>query len=238
LGRSAQMKQPQSQCGIAALRPSKWLHQRFCARQPWGGEYRLVLHRRLTTQSRGRLARTRKPPLTSNVRQRELKADFMPHLPLPAARCLSLDASCPWERRAHFSVGLGCPSFGGQRTLRSRSGRLLASLGTCRRSSLFAKRPRRLPAHSIVGSVARVSALSRSPRLAGRRQKQYCKGWPNFEYQMPEVSTRHGRASGHSTQSLPAVAASRSGRPLAQPGSPNHSVKGTSRKRAAPYVER
>jgi hypothetical protein len=197
---------------------------------------RLVHLRCLTPPSRGRPAGG--PPLTSNVRQRELKADFMPHLPLPAARCPSLDALSQWERRAHFSVGFGCPSFGGQRTLRSRSSRLLASLGTCRRSSLFAKRPRRLPAHSIVGGVARVSALSRSPRLASHRQKQYCKGWPNFECQMPQVSTRQRRAPWRPSPSLSPVAASRSGHPHAQPGSPNRSVKGTSRKRAAPYVER
>jgi hypothetical protein len=167
-----------------------------------------------------------------------LKAQFMPRLPLPAAQCLSLDTWSQWERHARFSVGLGCPSFGGQRADRGGASRLLASLVASKRSSLFAKRPRRVPAHSIVGSTARVSVISRSPRLAGRREKQYCKGWPNFEHQMPEVSTRQRRTSGASSQSSSAVAASRSGQILAQPGSPNHSVKGTSRKRAAPYVER
>jgi len=162
----------------------------------------------------------------------------MPRLPFPAAQCLSLDALSQWEGRARFSVGLGCPSYGGQRTVGADSSRLLASLVTSRRSSLFVKRRRRLPAHSIVVGMARVSAISLSPRFACRRQKQCCKGWPNFEHQMPEVSTRRRRASGHSTQSLPAVAVSRSGHLLALSGSPNRSVKGTSRKRAAPYVER
>ena len=162
----------------------------------------------------------------------------MPHLPFPAAQSLSLDALSQWERRAHFSVGVGCPSFGGQRTGRGGAIRLLASFVTNRRSSLFAKGATWFPAHSIVGGVARVSARSRSPRLASRTENQCCKGWPNFEHQMLEVSTRQRHASGQLSQSCSAVAASRSGQLLAQPGSPNRSVKGTSRKRAAPYVER
>jgi hypothetical protein len=162
----------------------------------------------------------------------------MPRLPLPAAQCLSLDALSQWERRARFSVGLGCPSFGGQRTGYGSSSRLLASLGTRRRSSLFAKHPSQVAGAHHRRRHGTSLCPSRVPRLAGRRQKQYCKGWPNFEYQMPEVSTRHGRASGRSSQSYSPVAVSRSGQLLAQPGSPNRSVKGTSRKRAAPYVER
>ena len=92
--------------------------------------------------------------------------------------------------------------------------------------------------YSSVGSRAQISAASRLPRLASKWQKQHCRGWPNLEHQMPEVPTRRRRASRPSSQSPSAVAASRSGHRLAQSGSPNHSVKGTSRKRAAPYVER
>jgi hypothetical protein len=189
----------------------------------------------LTPPSRGRPAGG--PPLTSNVRQCELKAKFMPHLPSPAAQYLSLDTLSQWERRARFSVSVGCPPFGGQRTVSADSSLLLASLVTSRRSSLFAKRPRRLPARSVVGG------RHESLPLHGRRAwpapaESVCKGWPNFEHQMPEVSTRQRRASWRPSRSLSAVAASRSGHLLAQPGSPNRSVKGTSRKRAAPYVER
>jgi hypothetical protein len=36
---------------------------------------------------------------------------------MPASQDLGLDALCSWERRARFSVGAGCPSFGGQRTV-------------------------------------------------------------------------------------------------------------------------
>ena len=65
----------------------------------------------------------------------------MPPLPMPAVKSLGLDALCQWEKRALFNVGLGCPSFGGQRTARDSSRLLLAGLVTCRKSSLFAKRP-------------------------------------------------------------------------------------------------
>jgi hypothetical protein len=44
-----------------------------------------------------------------------------PPLPMPASQGLSLDALCSWERRARFSVGVGCPSFGGQRSAGGRS---------------------------------------------------------------------------------------------------------------------
>jgi hypothetical protein len=163
----------------------------------------------------------------------------MPSLPMSPVESLSLDAGCPWEKRACFSAGLGCPSFGGQRAVRGNSSLLLTGLVTCRRSSLFAERPR---SHAVstfsVSSMARVSAASRLQRLPGQWRKQHCRGWPNLEHQMPEVPIRRRRASGPSSQSSSAVAVSRSSHPLAQPGSPNPSVKGTSRKRAAPYVER
>jgi hypothetical protein len=56
--------------------------------------------------------------------------------------------------------------------------------------------------------------------------------------QMLEVSTTERQFQVAEIQALSAVAVSRSSRLLAQPGWPNPSVKGTSRKRAAPYVER
>ena len=36
---------------------------------------------------------------------------------MPASKGPGFDALCSLERRARFSVGLGCPSFGGQRTV-------------------------------------------------------------------------------------------------------------------------
>jgi hypothetical protein len=56
--------------------------------------------------------------------------------------------------------------------------------------------------------------------------------------QMLELSTAERPFQVAENQALSAVAVSRSGHLLAQPGWPNPSVKGTSRKRAAPYVER
>jgi len=41
---------------------------------------------------------------------------------MPASQGLGLDALPSWERRARFSVGVGCPSFGGQRTVRGHFG--------------------------------------------------------------------------------------------------------------------
>jgi hypothetical protein len=162
----------------------------------------------------------------------------MPRLPLPADQCLSLDTSSQWERRARLSVGLGCPSYGGQRTDCDDSGRLLASLVTGLKSSLLGKRLvcraklyRRL-------YFAKISAGRAPSHLASEPRSCSSPSRPNPERQMPEVSTCQRRASGLSIQSLSAVVVSRSGHPLAQPGSPNRSVKGTSRKRAAPYVER
>jgi hypothetical protein len=47
---------------------------------------------------------------------------------MSAVQDLGLDAWSPWERRANFSVGLGCPSFGGQRTVAAQSNIPLAEL--------------------------------------------------------------------------------------------------------------
>jgi hypothetical protein len=166
------------------------------------------------------------------------KAELMPRSPTPAAQCLSLVAFSPGARRARFSVGLGCPSYGGQRTDCGASGRLLASLVTGLRSSLSGKRLvghiklYRQPYFAKISSDRAPSHLASEPRSCSSPSR------PNSERQMPEASTCQRCASGLSIQSLSAVAVSRSGHSLAQPGSPNHSVKGTSRRRAAPYVER
>jgi hypothetical protein len=36
---------------------------------------------------------------------------------MPASKDPGFDALCSWERRARFSLGVGCPSYGGQRTV-------------------------------------------------------------------------------------------------------------------------
>ena len=166
------------------------------------------------------------------------KAELMPRSPTPAAQCLSLDTFSPRERRARFSGGLGCPSYGGQRTNCGASGRLLASLVTSLKSLLSG---RRLVDHTKLYRqpyFAKISSGRVPSHLAGDPGSRSSPSRPNSERQMPEASTCQCRASGLSIQSLSVVAVSRSGHSLAQPGSPNHSVKGTSRRRAAPYVER
>jgi hypothetical protein len=45
----------------------------------------------------------------------------------------------PWERHALFSVGVGCPSYGGQRTVRGDLSRLLFGLVTGQQPWLPAK---------------------------------------------------------------------------------------------------
>ena len=162
----------------------------------------------------------------------------MPRSPMPAARCLSLDAFSPRERRARFSVGLGCPSFGDQRTACGDSRRLLASLVTGFRPSLSGKRLLGRTKFYRRPYFARISAGQAPSHLASEPRSCSSPSRPKSDRKMPEVSTCQRCASGLSIQSLSAVAVSRSGHPPAQPGSPNRSVKGTSRRRAAPYVER
>jgi hypothetical protein len=80
--------------------------------------------------------------------------------------------------------------------------------------------------------------VASSSRRISRWEKLHSGGWPNLKYQLLEVSTREGHASVAESQAFSPAAVSRSGHLLAQPGRPNPSVTGTSRKRAAPYVER
>ena len=63
-----------------------------------------------------------KPPLTSNVRPSAGRSptQLKRRLPMSVFQGLSRDAFCHRERRARFSVGLGCPSFGGQREVGGR----------------------------------------------------------------------------------------------------------------------
>jgi hypothetical protein len=144
------------------------------------------------------------------------------------------------ESSAGFSVGVGCPSFGGQRTSRGGSSRPRAAVVT----RFKAPRPDRAT-KSQLGASSGVSVLGESSpawswfsRSASRREKLHCEVGRSVKYQMPELSARQSSSTAEQSQSLSAVVISRSGHRLAQPGWPNPFVKGTSRKRAAPYVER
>jgi hypothetical protein len=144
------------------------------------------------------------------------------------------------ESSAGFNVGVGCPSFDGQRTGCGGSGRLRAGLVTglkAPQSALVAKSQRE--ASSGVAVLGENSAAwSWFSRLVSRQEKMHCKVGRSVKYQMPEFSAPQRSSTAAQSQSLSAVVVSRSGHRLAQPGWPNPSVKGTSRKRAAPYVER
>jgi hypothetical protein len=150
------------------------------------------------------------------------------------------------ERSARFSVGVGCPSFGGQRTVGSGSIRLHATLVTDLKRSMPAKQGRPgTTSKSQIEASSRVAVLGEDFRMVmavaalGRPMGENC--IPELAQpaaQMLEVSTPERQFQVAEIQALSAVAVSRSGHLLTQPGWPNPSVKGTSRKRAAPYVER
>jgi hypothetical protein len=162
----------------------------------------------------------------------------MPCLPVLAAQCRCLDAvgtACSLQRRRGLSV-LRRPAHGPWRFQPSsgRVGHGVGAVETCqyslaKNSSARSKR-RRL---STLWSLCFVKATALSQPMV---ETSIHRG-PN-RTRMLEVSTRQRHASERSSHSLSAVAALRSCRLLAQSGLPNWSVKGTSRKRAAPYVER
>ena len=115
---------------------------------------------------------------------------------------------------ARFSVGLGCPSFGGQRTGRGGSTRLRASLVTGLMPSLSGNRlvGRRhlLSAAVLCENLCAVTAVP----LVQLGEFTSLRDTPNPECQMPKVSTCQRRAYWASSQSSSAVVALRSGRPL------------------------
>ena len=151
-------------------------------------------------------------------------------------------------RRGCFSVGLGCPSFGGQRTDSGGASRLPAKLVTGQNRQLPAEREEVLSVAIRIQTAGLAAEANvgvpfwRSLPRRGRRAEPTWKDTssqarPN-RIQVHEVSTRRRHAIWQPGCFPAPLAASRSCCLLAQCGSPNHSVKGTSRKRAAPYVER
>jgi hypothetical protein len=149
------------------------------------------------------------------------------------------------ESSARFSVGVGCPSFGGQRAVGSGSSRLHTGAVTDLKRSLPAKQGRISTAlNSQTEARSRVAVLGEdfcmlTVAALGRPMGENCiSELARSATQMLEVSTTEHQFQLSEIHALSAVAVSRLGHLLAQPGWPNPSVKGTSRKRAAPYVER
>lgn len=154
-------------------------------------------------------------------------------------------------KRCFSNVGLGCPSFGGQRTGGGGSNRLLATLVTGLNRSLPAKRVdvlsvavRTQTARSAAMATGGVPFARSLPRRSRRswlgREVQIPRPGLTGESEMQEVSAHQPCASRKPGCSIALLAVSRSGHLLAQCGSPNPSVKGTScgKPQAAPYVER
>jgi hypothetical protein len=145
---------------------------------------------------------------------------------MPPFQGLSLDASCRRERRSRSSAGLGCPSFGGQRTVGGRfsfpPAKLVAKL-----------KPRRLvTVHQCLRSRPELGVSAAAWSILPT--------WQPGQTQTAAVLSR-GRATVSRVASpvssgLPALL----GKSITVGAAPvpNRSVKGTSRKRAAPYVER
>jgi hypothetical protein len=149
-------------------------------------------------------------------------------LPMSASKGLSLDAFCYWERRARFNAGLGCPSFGGQRTVGGRFGFPPAKL--VEKSKPWRK----------VTVLVHQRLWSRPELGVGAVAWSVLPTWQAGQTQTAAVLSR-GRATVSRVASpVSSGPSASSGRSIAVGAAPvpNRSVKGTSRKRAAPYVER
>ena len=180
--------------------------------------------------------------------------ESLPHTPSSAWAARPLASGAPSAligRRGRSSAGVGCPSFGGQRTGSDIASRLLAQLVT-------SSNPHRPANGGEIYSVVFSSQTARSAALAtvGRSVASLCLGtgrraWPTPKSPNPghgltgkqpmhEISIRQPPTARQPGFSPAPLAASRSGRLLVQCGSPNHSVEGTScgKPQAAPYLER
>lgn len=160
-------------------------------------------------------------------------------------------------RRSGSTVGVGCPSFGGQRTGSSRSGGLAASVVTASKPKrppmrtntvfvAFNNQTARLAANAVVGSsrtqwggvsgcwrgtVAALGQQARLPFPPGLTEAANTK--------QPVRQSRRAATGSSARRSVPWFASGRSAQVGAHPA-PNHSVKGTScgKPQAAPYLER
>jgi len=154
-------------------------------------------------------------------------------------------------RRSGSSVGVGCPSFGGQRTGGARFSRPPAELVATSNPSRPGKRvgvfflglnsqTAKSGAFSTMGRSVVSLCLGNVAVLGKRSQiKSETAGLTEEAAKFP-TQVRQSRASVMRRSALRLVRPSSSGWHISVGASPapNHSVKGTSRKRSAPYVER
>jgi hypothetical protein len=122
------------------------------------------------------------------------------------------------ERSARFGVGVGCPSFGGQRTVGSGSSRLHATLLTDFKRSMPAMQGRPGTAsNSQTEAGSRVAVLGEdfcmvTVAALGRPMGENCiSELAQAAAQMLELSTAERQFEVAKNQALSAVAVSRSG---------------------------
>jgi len=154
-------------------------------------------------------------------------------------------------RRSGSSAGVGCPSFGGQRTGSARFSEFRAELVTASNPSRPARRvgvfflglnsqTAKSGAFATVGRS--VVSLCHGPvtALGKRRQVKSATAGLTEETAKFQTPVQQSRApvTRRSAQRLSRPSGSGWRAPVHASLAPNPSVKGTSRKRAAPYVER
>jgi hypothetical protein len=146
---------------------------------------------------------------------------------MPASKGPGFDALCSRERHARFSVGVGCPSFGDQRSVGGRFGLPPAKL-------VNKLKPSR--------SVAVRQCLRSQPELGvGAATGPVLSSQQASQTETTAVPVLHSQAPVSRVASpVPSGPSALHGKPITVGASPvpNPSVKGTSRQRAAPYVER
>jgi hypothetical protein len=146
---------------------------------------------------------------------------------MPASKGPGFDALCSRERRARFSVGVSCLSFGGQRSVGSHFGLSPANLVKKLKPWRYVtvqQCPQSQP--ELGAGTATVSVLQ--SRRAAQTETAVV---PVLHSQSSVSRVASPISSGPSALHCKSITVGAS--PV-----PNPSVKGTSRKRAAPYVER
>jgi hypothetical protein len=146
---------------------------------------------------------------------------------MSASKGPGFDASCSWERPARFSVGVGCPSFGGQRSVGGHFGLPPAKLVKKLKPWRYVSVQQCLRSRPELGPGAATVSVLPSRRAAQTETAAV----PVLHNQSSVSRVASPISSGPSALHCKSITVGVS--PV-----PNPSVKGTSRRRAAPYVER
>jgi hypothetical protein len=147
---------------------------------------------------------------------------------MPASKGPGFDASYSWERPARFSVGVGCSSFGGQRSVGGHFDLPPAKLAKNLKPWRYATIQQRLRSRPELG----LGAAAGSGLPSRQASQTETAAVPLLQHSQVPVS-RVASPSSSGTSVLHGKSITVGASPV-----PNPSVKGTSRRRAAPYVER